>query len=239
MLGDKKLLACIACHNPATRIDILKHTIKVLNEYEMPIHIIVDVNTINNNTRNDIDADVTIHSLKHPYQLTWIHREHMVNLIDDFDYFMYLEDDMGVPFDAFKNYIENFKLLWPDYIPSFVRIEDKDGQQYITDCTEKQSKLKIFRYKGKEWINLTNPYHAFWIMPQKELKQVMTSRFNRLETWREYAASYPMWELSKKPLVEIKDGQISPLYYSYHITNNYATNKHNPFAKIKINELIQ
>lgn len=232
-----KLLACIASHNPEERKSYLFRIINVLSIYNMDVDIILDVNK---QFEMEGVKEVCVHTdLPHPYMLTWCHREHIKTHISEYDWFMYLEDDMWISPENFMHYTENFNLLWDKYVPSFVRIETFNEEKYITDVTSYESSKSIFSYKGKQWIELSNPYHAFWIMSREALISSMPSNFKRLETWRELAASFPMWELKKKPIVEIKDGQINPLCYSFHLPNNYASFSGTPFGKIKINELIK
>ncbi len=175
------LLICIAFHYAPERI---KYLDKVLNElltnYHGNIHIIIDTNTfdlepLNSNGR----IQVFVHeNLEHPFHLTWMHRKHIKHSIDAFDNFMYVEDDMLIPYENYLNYLENFKLLWPNYVPSFVRIEQKDGENFISDIPEQQELNKV-EIGGKSFNEFKFPYnyHAFWIMPQKELKETMKDDF--------------------------------------------------------------
>lgn len=231
-----KLLVCIASHNPVERSQYLFPVINNLKSYKLDTHIIIDVNK-----EIQIPGTETViqRTLPHPYSLTWCHRQHMIDNIDRYDWFMYTEDDVLLPYENFLNYINNFNILWNKYIPSFIRVEVNNNEEYITDVTVPHSVKDIILYKGKKFINLSNPYHAFWILPKKALKEELSPKFNRLETWRELAASYPMWELKKIPLVEVHDNKISNLCYSYHLPNNYANFSNTPFAKIKVKDIIQ
>jgi hypothetical protein len=139
-----------------------------------------------------------------------------------------------VPFENYLNYLENFKILYPKYVPSFVRIEKKDGEDFISDVPDKQV-LNSFGINGKWFHAFPFPinYHAFWIMPQKELKESMKDNFIQYTDGREFAAMYVGWELGKPTLVEIENGLISKKCYSYHLPNNYALSLGHPNGKIK------
>jgi hypothetical protein len=230
----EKLLVCIACHHSKEREANLYHILSTLWEYDMEVRVIIDTQERFEVITN-LDLEVHVHAPAHPYHLTWYHRAHFLRELENYDYFMYIEDDMEIPFENFKNYLKNFKLLWPSFVPSFVRLETFEREKYIVDAVNRN--FKRYEIEGREFIGLSNPYHAFWIMPQKELKETLRPDFARLDTWRELAASYPMWELKKTPLVEITNGQIEPLCYSYHLTNNYAPDLNTPFGKIKITDL--
>ncbi len=217
-----KLLICIAFHYNPERIKYLTQIIDAfLNEYKLDVKIIVDTNTFDYE-----NPKVKVHpheELYHPFHLTWVHRRHIKEKINEFDCFMYIEDDMYLPFENFQNYLENFKILWPEYVPSFVRIEQKNGLDFISDIPEKQP-LKQISIGDKDFNEFKFPYnyHAFWIMPQKELKETMKDDFVRLSDGREFAAMFTGWELGKKALVELENGEISNKSYSYHLPNNYA-----------------
>lgn len=262
----KSLLVCIAFHYNPDRVQYLTKVLSsFINEYECTKHIIIDTNveslppecTLNNHP----DIEVVSHtSMEHPFHTTWFHRGHMKRNIDNYENFFYLEDDMYVPYKNYLNYLDNFRLLWPNHVPSFVRIEEFNGDRYITDATERQHANPV-QICGKWFCNLKNPYHAFWIMPQKELKETLIEDFIRTSDSRVTAASYPMWELNKepvvelqfeklvasrelaasflmwglikKPLVQMDRHSISELCYSFHLPNNYANCPDSIHGKIK------
>ncbi len=234
-----KLLVCIAFHH---NLDRLKYLFKVIDElvkWPVDLKVIVDTN-------KDLPMDCVVHNdLQHPFHLTWMHRKHIKENIDNFDCFMYIEDDMLVSWENFKAYLEKFYLLYPNYIPSFIRIEEKDRTQFISDVPEyhKINEEEIVHVKDRMFTSFKFPhnYHAFWIMPQKELKESMKDNFIQLSEGREFAASYTAWELGKKPLVEIykEDGKyfIDQKCYSYHLPNNYALGS-GPNGQIPVKDIL-
>lgn len=260
-MRGNKLLVCIAFHYVPDRLKYVMKLLDRFSTYDMDVSVIIDTNVsfrlddFGGYSHDDLaladnlswmykngfynNISISVHDkLDHPYHLTWMHRKHFVDNIDNYDWFMYLEDDMDVPYENFKEYTDNFDMLWEQKcVPSFVRVEKFEGKEFNPDNTSHQHPLFITINK-KTFVTLGNPYHAFWIMPQKELKDTMLTNFVRVDTSRETAASYPMWELGEKPLVMIEGKQVSPLCYSYHITNNYAQSNL-PFAKIEISKLLQ
>lgn len=236
-----KLLVCIAFHYNPDRIKYLSQIVyALLNEYTIPLKIVIDTNTKDLLDKEEFKScQIIIHEkLDHPFHLTWMHRVHVKASLDYFNCFMYLEDDIYLPFKNFQNYLESFEILWPDHVPSFVRIEQKDNQDFISDIPERQQ-LKRISINGKEFNEFKFPYnyHAFWIMPQRELKETMKPDFARLSDGREFAAMYTGWELGKKALIELDNGIISKKCYSYHLPNNYALSHATPNGKIKPEEI--
>lgn len=236
-----KLLVCIAAHYAPDRLQYLQKVLDELRTYQCEVDIIIDCNT---NNYNVILSDYKIYthgSFSHPFHLTQIHRSHFKRELNNYDWFMYLEDDILLPWENFLSYTQKFPLMWPDYVPSFIRIEEKDGEQYISDVTDRQHAKLIF-IDGRAFINLPFPqhYHAFWIAPQWVLKQTINDDFTKLHDSRERAASYLMWELHKKGLLEIENRggkfHIKKDCYSWHLPNNYIDSGMKN-GKIKVEEL--
>jgi hypothetical protein len=118
---QKKLLVCIPHHHSEDRLQYLSEVINNCLSYPMDVHIIVDTNEHNEMIEKyNPNVSVAYHNnLEHPYNLTWQHRLHILDQIDNYDYFMYIEDDMLLPFENFLEYLKNFELLYPiNCVPS-------------------------------------------------------------------------------------------------------------------------
>lgn len=238
-----KLLVCIAAHYAPERIKYLERVLEELKTYQCEVSIIIDSNAEIPNHTSFVHKD-----LQHPFHLTQMHRQHFKDYITNFsfdqteyDWFMYIEDDMLLPWENFLSYTEKLPKLWPGYVPSFIRIEEKDGGQYISDVTDRQQANFIW-IDNRPFIALPFPqhYHAFWIAPQWVLKQTINEDFTKLHDSRERSASYLMWELHKKGLLEVenRDGkfQIKEDCYSWHLPNNYIDSDMKN-GKIKVKEI--
>lgn len=238
---NKSLLICIAFHYVPERV---KYLIQVINYiqafYEVSFDIIVDTNIDKGHIAPGIKF--VIHSgLEHPFHLTSCHRQHMKDNINKYDNFMYIEDDILVPYENYLNYIENFKLLYPEFVPSFIRIEEKNGEEYVSDVLERRELYYTIAmgFSEKQFAALIFPqdYHGFWVMPQKELKESINENFLKVSDGREFNAMWVGWGLGKTALVEIENGQVSKKCYSYHLPNNYALAEGIKNGKIKANEI--
>jgi len=228
------LLICIAHHYQPDKIQYL-YTIldRFLNTYLMPLHIIIDSNTTeivdilrNKYPDENNRVEVVVHSeLKHPFDLTSMHRQHIYEYRDKYEYFMYVEDDMDIPYENFTAYLDKLTFLWPHFVPSFIRIEFKDGIAYNSEheSAVPVSSQTVLFIQGRLFIKLPNPYHAFWILNREILLSTLSKNFLQIQKSREMAASYPMWELKKPPLVELtSELKVHPNCYSYHLPNNYT-----------------
>lgn len=232
---NKKILICISFHYVEDRLNNLIKVVDNFLKYKTNVRIIIDTNQNFDFFKDNNNISVKVHPhLGHPFFLTWVHRLTMVNEIDNYDYFMYVEDDMLIPYENFLEYINNFDDLFKlNCVPSFIRIEEFNGKEYIVDVTQKQINRNRININGKEFVNLEQPYHAFWILPQKELKESITDNFTQISEHREWAASYVMWELQKTPYVLMDVDKINKLSYSYHLSNNYSKNQDSPFGKLE------
>ena len=229
----KDLLIAIAFHYAPERIKYLDAVLKnIYDNYKCTFDIIIDSNMwdieeLNGKMNNYV---FTHPNLLHPFHLTMCHRQHFVYQIERYDNFAYFEDDMLLPYENYLSYLEKFKFMYPKYVPSFIRLEFKEGEAYVSDVPVAQQIKDVVIFEGRTFFALPFPfhYHGFWIMPQKELKESLTASFTKLDDSRERAATYPMWELKKRGLIEITDvsgkWQVAENCYSYHLPNNYALN---------------
>jgi len=238
-----KLLVCIAAHYSHERIQYIESVLECLSTYQCEVFVMIDTNSPEFKCQHfGLNIRGVVHdSLSHPFHLTQMHRSHFEREINNYDWFMYLEDDMLLPWENFLSYTKKFDLLWPNYVPSFLRIEEKDKIQYISDVTDRQHANFVF-IDGRCFFALPFPqhYHAFWIAPQYVLKQTINEDFTKLHDSRERAASYLMWDLHKKGLLEVenRDGrfQIKKDCYSWHLPNNYIDSSMKN-GKIKVEDI--
>lgn len=251
-LESQTLLVCIAFFYTEEHSKYLKILLNNFRTYQNSVYVIVDTNSEKTVTllKDYKNVEVCVYDLQKPFHLTWMHRKHIIENIDKYDVFMYTEDDMVVPYENYLDYLEKFSYLWPNDVPSFIRIEEKCGVLYNVDNVRINSFLpkQILFIQGRMFVSLKNSYHAFWIMPQKELKSTMTQNFFRLEhsrISREISASYPSLELQKKGLVELVGSfpfnlRISNRCYSYHLPNYYTNSlEWEHYGKIKVADLVE
>jgi hypothetical protein len=239
-MESKKLLICISFHYVESRIENLKKIVDCFLNYKLKTTIVIDCNQDFKFFEEYDNIIVKTHNnLSHPFHLTSMHRLTMVDEIDYFDYFMYVEDDMLVPYENFLEYINNFDELYKiNCVPSFVRIEEFSGTEYIVDFTYRCAGTSKININDKTFVNLDQPYHAFWILPSKELKYSINENFVIVDTNRELSASYVMWGLNKTPYVLMDGNKINKLSCSYHLTNNYTKMEDTPFGKIELDSVI-
>jgi len=234
------LLVCVAFHYTKIGETHLKRILYAFeNEYKIPVDVIVDTNTNNVNYLNKGNVKVVINdNLAHPFHLVWMHRSHIKEELNNYDNFMYVEHDMYLPYENYLNYFDNFKILYPYNIPSFVRVEEKDGDKYCIDIIRSvQRRFVIRKVENKYFATLGNDYSALWIMPKHELASTLSPDFIRVSEKREDASSYPRVDLGKVGMVEVENNLVSEKCLAYHLSNAYVMEKWSRFGKIKLKEI--
>ena len=250
------LLICIAFHYSENRLQYLKTVLsRFLNTYKIPFHIIIDTNTTETEVLlkelfplqiNSNIIEISVHdALPHPHSLTWAHRFHFKENLEKYQTFMYLEDDMDLPYENFVNYLENFNIMWPHFVPSFVRVEsDSSGELFSSDhqLVHRLQTSQLAHAGSKRFMRLHMDYNALWIMPIDALIPTINDWFARWETSghiRETAASYALWELKVPGLYEVNsEGKISEKCYVYHLPNNYVNAEGTPLGKMSLKRLV-
>ena len=114
----------------------------------------------------------------HPFYLTWKCRYFLKQQRNDYDIFMYIEDDILVPYKAVRYWLQyNEKLIEMNYNLGFVRIEVEDNKEYITDLPRQQLYKTITLDDITYCINDNNPYCAFWIYNKTEFNKFVNSNY--------------------------------------------------------------
>lgn len=262
---SQKLLVCVCFHYSNDKFPHLCDVVDNFLSNYPESDIIIDTNSLI--SEREISKKfglshrlrVFVHgSLDHPFHLAWMHRRHFRRNLAEYDVFMYVEDDIFVPRENYLNYLEVFAILWPKFIPSFVRTEEKDGVLYCADAfvTTKIGRYDVIEIGGRKFVTLDNPYHAFWIMTRDALRESMNGDFERVyegDKWiREIAASYGLmpgirpcvkwgsYDVQKRGLVEVdRKMMVSPLCMVRHTTNKYINDKAFNFGKIRMDRLIK
>jgi hypothetical protein len=236
------------------RLLYINNIIDETNKYEYITDIYIHTNnkdlhekSLNNYTNGCIQ--IILHDLSniHPFYLTWKCRSLLKQQKNDYDIFMYIEDDILVPYKAIKYWLEyNEKLIEMNYNLGFVRIEVENNIEYITDLNAEKFDTIINLDEKTYCVNNKNPYCAFWIYNKNEFNKFVNSKYydiNNIPNYdtREQSAIglhgvNTNWY--KNTLIPVINNKLIEDCKIYHMPNNYVINKNNQFATIKFNEAI-
>ena len=237
-----------------SRICYINKIIDETNNYECLTDIFIhtnnnklDIHSFNKYTNGSIHIICHDLSTIHPYYLTWKCRELLQQQKNDYDIFMYIEDDILVPWKTIKYWLEyNEKLISMNYNLGFVRIEVHNNIEYITDLPGYKFDTIININEDNYCVNNKNPYCAFWIYNKNEFNNFVNSKYYNINN----IINYDIREKSaiglhciktnyyKNTLIPIINNELNDNCKIYHLPNNYVTNKDSKFATVKFTEAI-
>jgi len=237
------------------RIIYINNIIDETNKYEYVTDIFIHTNNkaLQESFFNKYEngrIKIICHDLSNinPFFLTWKCRDLLQQQKNDYDIFMYVEDDILVPNKAIKYWLKyNENLIQMNYNLGFVRIEIENNVEYITDLNGKQFDT-INNIDGVDYcVNNKNPYCAFWIYNKNEFNKFLNSKYYNMNNIK----GYDIRERSaiglhghktdwyKNTLIPIINNKLIDDCKIYHMSNNYVATKTNLFATIKFEEAIK
>ena len=166
-----------------------------------------------------------------PHNLTWKHRELMETQLDKYDVFIYVEDDIGIPYKAFQYWNKYYKTVEPLYNIGFLRVEKEFCSDMLEPCQPYLMEIdrQLFGWNPQS-------YSAFWICASENMPIFISSKYWKPHTYfppdfppglsRESAATGPkMMNGRQGALFPIDHDTLSTLQedcFVFHLPNNYA-----------------
>ena len=95
-----------------------------------------------------------------------------------YDFFMYIEDDMLVSWDAILRWHLETQLLSPTgFLRGFLRVEkNRDDVWMATDVRRPMKNPPLLKAGGQRYISPTHPYHAFWIYTREQMEEFVETQ---------------------------------------------------------------
>lgn len=237
------------------RLPYINNIIQETNKYEYTTDIYIHTNSIDLHmgmlpTYTNGSITIVYHSLSgtNPFYLTWRCREYLKRQRDDYDIFMYIEDDILVPYTAVKYWSEyNEKLIALNYNLGFVRIEVENDTEYITDLFGEKFDTFINIDNEQYCVNNKNPYCAFWIYNKNEFNKFVESKYYDINNITGYGireqSAVGLHGLEtdwyKNTLIPMVGNTLTPRCKIYHMPNNYVTDPNTTLATIKFNDAVK
>ncbi len=255
---DSRLLVHIAFHYNEARFDYLFRVLSEIGSYNFKnIDVYIDTNSNKLSSRIS-EGDypgisgikVLLHdNLDHPFLLTWKHRENIESLKNQYDYFMYIEDDIAVTYDALQRWRDDSVFLDPyGKIRGFIRTEINSKNETVSTDYVKPVRCKDVLFIDKRtFIAPQNPYQGFWFYSKKQFDDFYASEcwINGNCDWevRERASAGMIWKGGKSAkdhclVVPLIDLTIPDYVYVSHLPNNYAMNKKEKHGSLKISGIM-
>lgn len=248
------LLAHIPFHYVPQRWQYLERVLAALGEYKLErVVAVVDSNTSDVcalveglSLPGHIDVRVDVHeNLAHPFGLTWAHRKNMARSLESFDTFMYLEDDIHVPWKTFEAWLRRQDVVGRrGYIQGFLRVEsDVAGRAVSTDWRRPLRRPRVIQIGEARYVRPEAFYQACWVYARSVMQRfVATDAWVRgFHRWssvtrghrnlgdanyaREFSAFGMACATPGRPRVLLPvdaHGQIARDAWVWHLPNNYA-----------------
>ena len=113
-----------------------------------------------------------------PWSLPFAHKKIFAEKLDNFDLFIYTEDDIEVSWQNIEAFVNVTAELKDDEIAGFIRYElSRTGAYYLPDCHGHYHwDPNSVRRRGPHMVaEFTNEHAGFYILTQKQLRKVIAS----------------------------------------------------------------
>jgi 2-polyprenyl-3-methyl-5-hydroxy-6-metoxy-1,4-benzoquinol methylase len=170
-----RILVCIA--NYGVKNDVYLKA--VLNEYRrMPFEVkIVVVSDRPRQLGADVEVQVGLPS-KNPYSLPFAHKKVFADRVDEYDLFIYSEDDMLVTETNINTFLKLTGCLPENAIFGFLRYEvDAYGKRYFPDAHRRFHWVlnSVERHGGEIFARYKNDHSAVYMLTKNQLRTAIDS----------------------------------------------------------------
>jgi hypothetical protein len=264
------LLVHVPFHFVPRRWPYLRDVLAAFAEYRMAaVQVVVDTNspeaeelvrTLPAADRRPVRVEVH-RDLAHPFDLTWAGRRHMASALEEFDYFVYVEDDILVPWEAFEAWSREEACLGRrNFVRGFLRVErDAVGRTVSTDWLSPLRAPLSMEMDGRRYVRPAAFYQACWAASRDRMRRFVASEswtrgFHRWSSVRrahrslgtanyvrEYSAFGWSCALAGRPRVLLPldgDGRIARSAWIWHLPNNYGMDPSQPGGRLAAEDLI-
>jgi SAM-dependent methyltransferase len=172
---EKKALVAIANHGSGNR----QYIEQLLLAYsQMPLDLsLVVLSNIPKSFGSDVEVRVGVPT-PNPRSLPFAHRTLFRERIEEYDLFIYSEDDTLVRWPTLKAFLEALEILQENEIAGFLRTEQaKDGRVYFSTCHSFFRWIpSSVRQRGKYlWAKYSNEHSACFIATKQHIRKAMQS----------------------------------------------------------------
>jgi len=192
--------------------------------------------------------EIVVHDLTgiHPFYLTWKCKYLITKQKNDYDIFIYSEDDILIPFTAVQYWLQHKSVLTPlRYNLGFLRIETDGNTEFVTDLAPGDRLCEKVLIGNNTFVKNDRPYCAFWIYDKVTFNEFVLS-----EGWNKtsiddtgYARLYiafgmndPMYNKFDCTVIPLVESTIDERCKVYHLPNNYVNTGYH--ASVKFNEIL-
>lgn len=220
-----KILVAIANYGSGSR----QYVNQVLDTYRGMSHDVdlVILSNIEKDMGDDVEVRVGLPS-KNPWSLPFGHKQLFADRIDDYDLFIYSEDDILVSQHAVDSFVEASSDLEPDEITGFVRVEYDTSGDVSYDMVHsfyRWDPRSVCERSGEVYAWLSNEHAAAYILTRDQLRKCIDSGGFLVEPYEHRydllctAATDPYTSCGMKKLINVSRVQD---FFVHHLPNKYV-----------------
>ena len=183
---------------------------------------------------DEIEAHTDLES---PLRLAWTHRKAMKAAFADFDYFLYIEDDMLLTPAAIRIWHERLpSLVKHGYLPGFLQVEEnRKGELVASDFAQPDAHDAVRFIDGNPYLHSKFPYQAMWLYNKETMRVFLESDVfengypqDVQKPLENAALGYTFQqrddgERSSRHLLPLTPSlKVDPRCYVYHMPSNYG-----------------
>ena len=152
---------------------------KLLQSYRsMPfdVHIIV-LSNLDKQLGPEIELKIGLPT-NNPWSLPYGHKQLFADRLNDYDLFIYSEDDMLISERNLRAFVGSCALLRDDEIPGFIRTEfDEQGNEYFCDAFDQWhwEPHSVVERSGQTYASFSNEHSACYMVTREQLKHCIAS----------------------------------------------------------------
>lgn len=170
-----KILVAIANYGQGNRGYLLR---LLENYHRMGVNLHV---VILSNCPKDLGPDVEVRvglPSSNPWSLPFAHRTLFRERLQDYDWFIYSEDDTLMEWRTLEACMEANRYLREDEIPGFLRVEEgPEGKRYFSTCHSHFRWLpsSVRQRNGQLWAYYTNEHSACFVASRQQIQKAIDS----------------------------------------------------------------
>ena len=207
------------------------------------------------NVSDRLRVHYIVHDLsrENPKYLVWRPRELMIKQKDMFDVFVYLEDDIGIPFKALKYWLHYKDTLHVNNLDvGFVRVETQNKTDYFCSDVLLPSSHPM-RIDDRIFVWNHQNYCAFWICDRYELERFIASPYWSPHLYfpnginkppsifilESSAIGFKMSYLGSFYPLDDTNTLVSDMCFVHHLANNYIHAHDTPLGKFAVERMTE
>lgn len=254
--SSSKILIHISFHYNESNFPYLRTVLNSINNYSFEmVDVVIDTNGKANANKltqlgDNFNFNLLIYgheNLAHPFELTWTHRRHVSEEINNYQYFMYLEDDIEVTLDALECWRTDSEILYINrFLRGFLRTEvNSSNEPTCCDQFERAKRHNAYFRFGRPFLYPDNPYQAFWIYSKIQMLDFVQSPSwidGNQPDWgiRERAAAGMSWREGNRHNVLIpldSELKVPTNTQVRHLSNRFANKINTKLGKLPVTKL--